>query len=108
MSIRKNAIAGLLLAVVVAPVQPVLAQSVNSGIVTRRDNPYAEEPNYNPYTQANLKLDVLEAQIETLRKKMQLLAHKKAYATKEWDEHYQKVKHQIDAWDKFQDEYGVK
>jgi len=60
------------------------------------------------YSEASLKFDILEAQLQTLRKKMQLRTKTKAQQTKEWNEHYERVKQQIEAWDDFVDSYGVK
>jgi len=70
-------------------------------------NPYAAKSGSNPYGEANLKFDILETQIQTLRKKMQLQAKRKAEQTKEWNEHYEKVKHHIEAWDDFVDSYDI-
>lgn len=70
-------------------------------------NPYAEKSGFRPYSEANLKFDILEAQIQTLRKKMQLQSKSKAEQTKEWDAHYEKVKHHIEAWDDFVDSYNM-
>lgn len=70
-------------------------------------NPYAAKPGSNPYSEANLKFDILETQIQTLRKKMQLQAKRKAEQTKEWNEHYEKVKQHIEAWDDFVDSYDI-
>lgn len=103
----KTAILGLSIAALIASAPVVRAQKVDTGIVQKGQDPYGREAGYDPYTAAHLKLDVLEAQIETLRKKMQLQASKKAYQTDEWDKHYQAVKKQIDDWDKFQDEYNI-
>jgi len=70
-------------------------------------NPYAQKPGFNPYSEANLKFDILESQIQTLRKKMQLQTKRKSEQTKEWNEHYEKVKQHIEAWDKFVDSYDL-
>ena len=107
MVITKMAFLGFLLAAFFASAQFVHAQSAQTGIVKKGDNPYAEKSGYDPYTAANLKIDVLESQLKTLRKKMQLQVNKKAHETKEWDQHYETVKKQIDSWDKFQDEYNM-
>ena len=67
-----------------------------------------EDQKESRYSEASLKFDILEAQLQTLRKKMQLRSKAKAEQTKEWNEHYEKVKQQIEAWDDFVDSYGVK
>lgn len=103
----KTVIVGLSCAVLFASTQLVRAQSVDTGIVQKGQNPYAEEPGYSPYSQAHLKIDVLESQLQTLRKKVQLQAGQKAHESEEWNRHYETVKKHIEAWDKFQDEYNI-
>jgi len=70
-------------------------------------NPLAQKPGFNPYSEANLKFDILESQLQTLRKKMQLQAKRNSEQTKEWNEHYEKVKQHIEAWDNFVDSYDM-
>ena len=72
-----------------------------------KKNRYAVQSGFNPYSEANLKFDILETQIQTLRKKMQLQSKRKAEQTKEWNQHYEKVKHHIEAWDDFVDSYNL-
>ena len=89
------------LGVVLLSVSLVLAQS------KKAENPHAQEQRFNPYNEANLKFDILESQIQTLRKKMQLQNKRKVERTKEWNEHYEKVKQHIEAWDDFVDSYDI-
>lgn len=63
-------------------------------------------PAAEPY-EADLKFDVLEAQIQQLRKKMMLQSKRKAEQTEEWNRHYQEITKQLKAWDNFIDEYKV-
>jgi len=63
-----------------------------------------KEPGFG---EASLKFDILEAQLQTLRKKMQLQSKRRAEQTKEWNEHYEKVKQHIEAWDHFVDSHDV-
>lgn len=60
------------------------------------------------YSETSLKFDILEAQLQTLRKKMQLRSKMKAEQTKEWNDHYERVKQQIEAWDDFVDSYEAR
>jgi hypothetical protein len=50
MPIKKTAIVGLLSAAFIASAQLVWAQSSDTGIVQKGQNPYAEKPGYDPYT----------------------------------------------------------
>ena len=88
-----------------------LAQSGKAGkkgeTSPKEKNPYAQKSGSSPYSEANLKFDILETQIQTLRKKMQLQSKRKAEQTKEWNQHYEKVKHHIEAWDNFVDSYNM-
>lgn len=63
----------------------------------------AAEPSY----EADLKFDVLEAQIQQLRKKMMLQSKRKAEQTEEWNRHYQEITKRLKAWDNFVDAYNV-
>ena len=98
--------------VLVLALSPASAQSEKKkqegGTAGQEDGRSSDGSAYGVYGEANLKFDVLEAQIQTLRKKMQLQAKRKAEQTKEWNEHYQRVKQQIEAWDDFVDSYGIK
>lgn len=67
----------------------------------------AQKSGFNPYSEASLKFDILESQIQTLRKKMQLQTKRKSGQTKAWNEHYEKVKQDIEAWDHFVDSYDL-
>lgn len=62
------------------------------------------EPSYG---EASLKFDIIEAQLQTLRKKMQLQSKRKAEQTREWNDHYERVKQHIEAWDDFVESYDV-
>jgi vacuolar-type H+-ATPase subunit I/STV1 len=70
-------------------------------------NADSQKPGFNPYSEANLKFDILESQLQTLRKKMQLQAKRKSEQTKAWNEHYERVKQHIEAWDNFVDSYDL-
>lgn len=81
-----------------------LAQTVGGNREEKQSSPVPAEPRYS---ETSLKFDILEAQLQTLRKKMQLRSKMSAEQTKEWNEHYTRVKQQIEAWDDFVEAYDV-
>jgi len=83
----------------------VVAAAQNSAKGKSANEPAAEvEPSYG---EASLKFDIIEAQLQTLRKKMQLQSKRKAEQTREWNDHYERVKQHIEAWDDFVESYDV-
>lgn len=81
-----------------------LAQTSGRSGEKQQHSPVRAEPSYS---ETSLRFDILEAQLQTLRKKMQLRSKMSAGQTKEWNEHYNRVKQQIEAWDDFVDGYNV-
>lgn len=81
-----------------------MAQISGGNPEEQQNLPALAEPRFS---ETSLKFDILEAQLQTLRKKMQLRSKMSAEQTKEWNEHYSRVQQQIEAWDDFVEAYDA-
>jgi len=93
---RKVAIVGILLLGLAVPVPFASAQQQQDVVVI-----------YTPDPETDAELEILEAEIAQLRRKLRRSRMKDIQKTKEWREMYNDTAQRIKKWHEFSDKYGV-